>query len=724
MLSSELRSSTSAREGWGLALLVAALSMLVFWFASGMQRGSLDTPMVYGGDALQYGYIVQSFAQSGGLSNIQNAGAPFTTQNIDFPNGDLSNMAIAAALFSGGYGLGFNLYLLFSVGLTAVAGFAIARRCRLSPGVAFIVGLAFALLPFHFQRMVHLFYGNYSTAVVALWLSLRLASPLLTPSRSRNARWLGVAVVVLACVWCGTTGVYYAFFTCIVLAVAAIFQSAHQTSLRPAIRAAGLGALIVLCVAVQLIPTQLFNRENGPNPSVAKRGLIESEIYSLRLAQMLLPVQQHRVPLLAKVRAKYDAESTPVNENGTATLGALASAGFLMGLLMLFLPSVRRHFHPSQQLCAVLLIALFLYATMGGLGSLFALFVSPQIRALNRISPYIALFSLIISGATLQLIWNYLHEKYPRLGGASSAVPAAALGALALVVIADQVSPSYRQSRQERDGTATRYQFDRAFGERLTAELPAGAMVMQLPYMSYPESPDEVLGSYTQFRNTLHAPSLHWSHGAMRARPEGNWLADVNALPPTAFVDAIQALGFSALVLDQRALTPKMTEIQQIFAQRTHGKTLSDTDRSQVATISGLPVHATARAFIENSGWSVLEQDEHHRWTWSSDRPSFALSPAASGAGACEIALTLGSIKPMNVRISDAAGHTLADIQLGPESLTNVRLDIPADTQKIVLENDIPAVRAGEGDPRLLAIRWERTGEQLPLCRYRAASIE
>lgn len=210
----------------------------------------------------------------------------------------------------------------------------------------------------------------------------------------------------------------------------------------------------------------------------------------------------------------------------------------------------------------------------------------------------------------------------------------------------------------------------------------------------------------------------------MRARPEGNWLADVNALPPTAFVDAIQALGFSALVLDQRALTPKMTEIQQIFAQRTHGKTLSDTDRSQVATISGLPVHATARAFIENSGWSVLEQDEHHRWTWSSDRPSFALSPAASGAGACEIALTLGSIKPMNVRISDAAGHTLADIQLGPESLTNVRLDIPADTQKIVLENDIPAVRAGEGDPRLLAIRWERTGEQLPLCRYRAASIE
>ncbi|MGA6182670.1 hypothetical protein ACPEH1_16260 [Stenotrophomonas sp. NPDC077421] len=722
MLSSDLRMPTNTGKAWALALLVAALSMIVFWFASGMQRGSMDTPMVYGGDALQYGYIVQSFAQSGGLSNIHNAGAPFTTQNIDFPNGDLSNMAVAAVLFSGGYGLGFNLYLLFSVGLTAAAGFAIARRCRLSPGLAFIVGLAFALLPFHFQRMVHLFYGNYSTAVVALWLALRLASPLLEPSQSRNRRWLGVAAIALACIWCGTTGVYYAFFTCIVLAVAALVQSAQQASLRPAIRAGGLGAIIVLCVAVQLIPTQMFNRENGPNPSVAKRGLIESEIYSLRMAQMLLPVQQHRVPLLAKVRAKYDAESTPVNENGTATLGALASAGFVMGLLMLFMPSVRRHFHPSQQLCAVLLMALFLYATMGGLGSLFALFVSPQIRALNRISPYIALFSLIISGATLQLIWNHLREKYPRFGAASGIVAGVGLASLALFVIADQISPSYRQPRQERAGTATRYQYDRAFGQQLTAKLPAGAMVMQLPYMSYPESADEVLGSYTQFRNTLHAPGLHWSHGAMRARPEGNWLADVNALPPSAFVDAIQAVGFSALVLDQRALTPKMTEIQTLFAQRTHGEVLSDTDGSQVATISGVPVRATARAFIEGSGWSVLEQDEHHRWTWSSDRPTFALSPAPAGAASCEITLTLGTIRPMNVRISDGAGRTLSDVQLRPESLVNVQLDIPADTQKIVLQNDAPAVRAGEGDPRMLAIRWERTGEQLPLCRYRTAS--
>lgn len=717
MPNSSTPSAAPLKQDWLLALLVAAISVTVFWLASGMQRGSLGTPMVYGGDALQYGYIVQSFAQPGGLSEIRNAGAPFFTQNIDFPNGDFSNMAIAALLFSGGYGLGFNLYLLFSVGLTASAAYAIARRCQIAPGLSIVIGLAFALLPFHFQRMVHLFYCNYSTAVVALWLSLRLASPLLNPSQPRKLRWLGATGIILACIWCGTTGVYYAFFTCIVLAIAAIVQSGYDASIRPAVRAAAFMAVIVLCVGLQLIPTKLLNQESGPNPSVAKRALVESEIYSLRLSQMLLPVPGHRVPILAKVRAKYDAEASPVNENGTATLGALASAGFMMGLLLLFVPSIRRHFTAAQQLCAVLLVALFIYATMGGLSSLFALLVSPQIRAINRISPFIALFSLIVAGATLQLLFGQLRAKYPRAAVAYRPL----LAVLALCVLFDQISPAYRQARAERTGVATRYGYDKQFGQQLSQKLPAGAMVMQLPYMSYPENADTVLGSYTQFRNTLHAPGLHWSHGAMRGRPEGNWLADVSALPPESFVDVVQALGFSALLLDQRAMSPKMAEIQQLYADRTRAQLLADADNSQVAVIAAQAPKATARAFIEDSGWSVLEQDEFQRWTWSSDHPTFALSPTNSNAGACDVALTLTALQPMNVKIKDASGTELKSIRLRPDELTKVNLQIEKHVDRIVLENDVPAVRASEGDPRLLAIRWVRTGDQLPLCRYRSA---
>ena len=708
-----LRATISGRT-WAYAVLAAVFSVVVFWYGSGMQRGALDSPMVYGGDALQYGYIVQSFAQPGGLSSIGNAGAPFTTQNIDFPNGDLSNMVIAAILFSGGYGLGFNLYLLFSIAATAGAAFAIARRCRLANGTALLVAVAFALLPFHFQRMVHLFYGNYTTAVVALWLALRLASPLIEHAQSPRRRWIGVACIALACIWCGTTGVYYAFFTCIVLGVAAIVQTLASSSIKPALRATSFILLIALCVGAQLVPTQMLNREDGPNPSVAKRGLVESEIYSLRLAQMLLPVPDHRIPLLAKARAKYDAESTPVNENGTATLGGLASLGFMLGLLMLFVPRIRKQFDPAQQLCAVLLVALFFYATMGGFGSLFALVVSAQIRALNRISPYIALFSLIISGAALQYAWSRMQGRFTALRNASGLAVAALLG----VVVADQVSPSYRQPRAEREGTAARYGYDRAFGAQIQKALPAGAMVLQLPYMSYPESADELLGSYTQFRNTLHAPSLHWSHGAMRARPEGNWLADVSALPPAMLVDTIQAVGFSAVLVDQRALTPKLAEVAELYAKKTNATAMADADRSQIAWISAKPAAPTARAFTEGNNWSVLEQDAQQRWTWSSDAPSFVLSPAPTNAGACEVSLSLSAIKPMEVTVTAEGGNVLAKTKLSPESVSRIELRVPAAVRKITLNNDVAAVRAGEGDPRYLAIRWVRGADDRPLCRY------
>lgn len=704
-------------RGWLMALLVAILATGTYWYATGMRLGPLSAPMSYDGDALQYGYIIESFSRSGGLSHIDNAGAPFGTQNVDFPNGDFSNMAIAAVLFSGGYGFGFNLFLLLSVALTAVAGFAISRRCGLAMAPSFLVALAFALLPFHFQRIGHLFYTNYTTAAVALWLALRLAEPLFDRAQPTKRRWLGLAWVALACLWCGTTGVYYAFFSCIALSIAAIVQSAHAGTLRPAIRASAILAGIVLCVGVQLLPTRVHNQSEGPNTSVGNRSLVESEIYGLKLSQLLLPVPGHRIPALAKARAKYDAESLSNNENQTATLGALGSAGFMMGMLILFVPSVRRQFSLPLQLCAVLLIALFMYSTIGGVGSLFALFVSPQIRALNRISPFIALFSLIIAGGTLQLIWTRVrewHPMLPRWGGVLVA-------GLAVFILADQVSPGFGQSREQRLAVTEHYKDDRLFAEKLAAQLPAGTRVMQLPYIAYPEMP-ELLGSYAQFRNNLHAPTLHWSHGAMRSRPESNWLSEVSTLPIDHFVDVAKALGFSALVFDQRVASPRMAEIQQRYSEVTGATQFSDNGGTQTAVVSARLLKATARAAILDTGWHITEGDDQHRWTWSMDRPTFAFSPADAGMGDCTLSVSLSSIRPTTIKVVDPQGHVFANANLKPDAVSTLELTIPAETHRIVLENDAPAAPAGNGDPRDIAIRWDRTIDQLPLCRYQATA--
>jgi phosphoglycerol transferase len=243
---------------------------------------------------------------------------------------------------------------------------------------------------------------------------------------------------------------------------------------------------------------------------------------------------------------------------------------------------------------------------------------------------------------------------------------------------------------------------------------------MQLPYSPYPEIPD-LLGSYAQFRNNLHAPSLHWSHGAMRARPEGNWLAEVNTLPADAFVDVMQAVGFSALVLDQRALNPKMSEIQQRFSERTQATRFSAPDNSQTAVVSATLLRPTARAIIQDSDWHATEGDAERRWTWSLDRPTFALSPADPGTGDCSFSLSLASIRPMKVKVVDPQGEVLGEAALNPDAVAVLQLKIPAHTRRVVLENEVPASPAGNGDPRPLAIRWDRAANQQPLCRYVAS---
>ena len=47
-----------------------------------------------------------------------------------------------------------------------------------------------------------------------------------------------------------------------------------------------------------------------------------------------------------------------------------------------------------------------LYGTVGGFGTIFALFVSPQLRSLNRISVFIAFLSLAAVAACLDRWWR------------------------------------------------------------------------------------------------------------------------------------------------------------------------------------------------------------------------------------------------------------------------------------------------------------------------------
>ena len=99
-----------------------------------------------------------------------------------------------------------------------------------------------------------------------------------------------------ACVLIGSAGsIYYSLFAAGLVIVAGII-AAIRWDWRRSLATAGIiaGALLAV-VALNGLPTLIYEADNGDNDSVAERTPDESERYSLTLFGLLAPADGHRI---------------------------------------------------------------------------------------------------------------------------------------------------------------------------------------------------------------------------------------------------------------------------------------------------------------------------------------------------------------------------------------------------------------------------------------------
>jgi len=167
---------------------------------------------------------------------------------------------------------------------------------------------------------------------------------------------------------------------------------------------------------------------------------------------------------------------------------------------------------------ALLSIAAVLLGTIGGLGALFNYLVYPQIRSYNRISIFIAFFSLF----TLALLLDRLHRlmrktEYGDFGWY------AVLAIVLSVGILDQTSSSFAP---DYDALARQFKRDQKFVSQIEDRLPTESMIFEFPNVGFPEMlPNGDMQTYDELIPYLHSRSIRWSAGAMRGRPESLWPA-------------------------------------------------------------------------------------------------------------------------------------------------------------------------------------------------------
>jgi phosphoglycerol transferase len=570
-----------------------ALCMVLLGLVLKVWRVDLTVPFHAHGDGLVYHVWTKGLCENGWYLHNRFTGLPDGTDMHDFPMADNLHFAVLKLLT-----LVFapivacNLYCLLTFPLATWSALLVFRHFRLSGGPALVASLLFTFLPYHFFRgLVHLFLAGYYLVpliiMVILWVHSDwdggvVPSPRPWPRR----RW---AVALLICGLVGSAGVYYAFFACFLLLVAGLTRSLGHRQLAPLARALVLIATLSLAVFVNLSPTLLYLARHGKNTAAVQRACFECELTGLKIVQLLLPVTGHRVHALAHVKGIYnDPRSALNNENDSASLGLVGAVGFVVLAGRLLARRGKLWADPLQDSLANLNAWAVALGTVGGLGSLFAVLVSPWIRAYNRISIYIAFMALFAVALLLDRLRQTLVPRGRRKGPFSREPEATAvahavasgsrlnslgnrtlaaatryltgstrkqllftglLGVLLTAGVLDQTgyftAPYYHQAKSECASTAE-------FVQRIETQLPEQAWIYQLPYVPFFEHmPPGRMAHYDHLQGYLFSKNLCWSYGAMASRPAGQWQRQLAGKPVREVVRLLCWAGFSGLYVDR-----------------------------------------------------------------------------------------------------------------------------------------------------------------------------
>jgi phosphoglycerol transferase len=545
-------------------VLAALLTLGILSRVIRLGQADLTVPLLYQGDSLLTGMWIKSIIDHGWFLHNDAVGAPYGLDMQDYPvpDGFHFGMIKLLALVLPDASTIQNVYFLLTFPLTTLTSLFVFRRFQLAYPPALAGSLLYTFLYYHFARgLGHLFLAAYYLVPLMVLVALWVYRGEVLPLRDRAGRrpfqcWnFPTLASLVICVLMSGGGIYYAFFGCFFLLVAGTAAWLRQKRFRTLCPALGLAGVTMVGILANFAPTFLYRLHHGINGIAIDRSTGEAERYGLKIAQLLLPHTGHPLPWAAKIKNDYNVGGPAfVNENETASLGVIGSVGFLLllgGLLFRrTLPGL-----PLFEPLSLFTGAGLLLGTMGGFGALVAVLGCKWLRGYNRISVYIAFFALFLVALLLDA-W-YRKRVHSRMTAVLYG------GFLALLVSGGVFDQTIRYSHEIYAVFKQEFQSDADFVRSMETRLPAGAMVFQLPYMTFPETtPPKHMVDYDPFRAYFHSKTLKWSYGAMKGREGDEWQKGVAARPVDDMVRTLVCAGFRGLYIDRHGYDDRAAALE------------------------------------------------------------------------------------------------------------------------------------------------------------------
>lgn len=523
-----------------LYLIQAALTSLCLAILLRIWRFDLGIPFNYQGDAIFELALAKSIASGEWIWWISDLGAPFGLDAASFPQNITASSAVMKilAIFTLNPGKILNLYWLLSCVLTSVVCCYSLRFFSFEWLVVLPASTLYALLPYAFERNVSHISLTYAFVPVICAHCLKIICSAESEGSDKKYR----IILIAACVFVGLDYVYNAFFACFFIACSVLIASFLKRNLEPARAGAPVIALICVFSAINFVPSAFTWMENGVPPNMGYKSAAEADSYGLKIRHVISPAVLDRYAS----KAQFPLE----NENRFARLGIVLGIGYLSSILYALF--ARHSRHSIRWAAGILVLFGTLLATVGGLGSIFNLLITPDIRAYNRIIVFIAFFSAIVLSALLSDALSFI-ESLPLFRTRQWAKRSASVALVALTFLiglidqGDSARSLVNRFNEDRAKVAD----ERDLVARLQELFPRVTQIYQLPERPFPlDGGQNRMGPYDHGRPFLWSKEIRWSWPGFSHRSEA-WLERIGSLSDSRFVENLIVSGFNGLWLDR-----------------------------------------------------------------------------------------------------------------------------------------------------------------------------
>ncbi len=523
-------------------------------------------PILYYGDAVLTMGAFKNMLLGGWYSSSDLLGVPYGQDLRDFPAvGDLLHLIVSWCLVmvTRDPVLAFNVFFLASFLTVFLGAFTGCRMLAVSPCSSVVVGVLYTFLPYHvLHGPGHLFLSSYGA--VPLWVALAVRQmgdrPLVAslPNLRRPRDWmpwirqpshLAATVIVLLG---STTGIYYATFMVFTLLVVGAIAGLARVDRRRVAVAFALAVVAAAALLAQFVPTWMLHRQIGSNSEIVDRGLRNIEYYSLKLSDLVLPVDGHRIDALAGLRDE-SLDVAIVGERAEA-VGLVGIVGLVLLATVAAVRLVRGRTGGRHGTLALIAGAAFAMGTVGGGATVLGVFGLTFLRAWSRVSVVVAFCALVAVGICLDRLRC-------RVGSRGAPV----LVGMVLVIGVLDTNPGF--PLVDFDHTAGAWASDRLVVEQVEELLGEGAQMFQLPVISFPEHPPvHGMVDYDHLRGYLHSDTLGWSYGGVKGRAS-DWQQRLAGFQPDEMATALAGAGFDAIWVDRLGFGPELGEIEAALGQ-------------------------------------------------------------------------------------------------------------------------------------------------------------